>query len=160
MTTIAVDARPQWNRFTCGPAALRCAILCYGDRVNGRRLAALARTTSEGTDELGLAAAAEVFGLRVREEIIRSPDICALRVREHLHDGKPILLCVDHWEHWVALVPHGRRGSTQRHVWMADPARDGEEVLRRYTWRQMLRRAHWGLADEVRWDLYVVEIDA
>lgn len=158
MTTIAIDARPQWSSSTCGPAALRCALLCYGDKVDGRKLARLAGTTSDGTCEHGLIAAAEIFGLKVRQEIIRNEATCALRVKEHLHDGKPILVCVDHWEHWTALVPHGRYGSTQRHVWLADPARDGEEVVRRYTWRQFLRRAHWGLADEVRWDLYVLEL--
>lgn len=154
---IEEHARPQWSKVTCGPAALRCALLCYGDRVDGRKLAELAGTDSEGTDEHGLARAAEIFGLKATWYVSRDEADAAEFIRTTLEDKKPMLVCFDHWEHWSAIVPHGRLGATQRHVWVADPARDGDEVLRRYTWRQLLRRAHYGLPDEIRWDLYVLE---
>ncbi len=76
----------------------------------------------------------------------------------NLEDGKPVLLCVDSWSHWITALPRGNGVRlTARHVWVADPARDGDEVVKRSTWRQLLRRAQWGLPDEVRFDLFVLE---
>ena len=151
-------AKPQWNGHTCGPAALRCALLVYGDRVDGRKLAELANTDpGEGTDDAGLAFAAAIFGLKIRQEILWNEADAALRLRENLHDKKPVLMACDDWSHWTVAMPHGRKGSTLRHVWLADPSRDREQVVERYTWRQLLRRAHWGLPDEIRFDWYVLE---
>jgi hypothetical protein len=119
----------------------------------------MANTTRDhGTDEDGLRAAAAEFDLRIRQETLQLPEDAAKRIREVLEEGKPILLCVDHYEHWLTALPRSRGVSlTNRHVWVADPARDGDKVVQRYTWRRLLRRLQWGLADESRFDLYIVE---
>lgn len=147
-------AFPQWNMWTCGPAALRCALLCYGDRVDGRRLAILGSTDREnGADEDGLDEAAREFGFHIEHRTLRTVDAAFAEILGLLRTKTPVLLCVDvvngEWTHWIAVV----RG-TSRHAWICDPARDETEVLRRVTWRVLLRRLHWGLPDELRFDVY------
>lgn len=141
---------PQWNRYTCGPAALRCALLCYGDRVDGKRLAALAETDPiNGTDEDGLNVAAREFGFKLQHRLCRTEDECWATLRDLLVSRTPVLLCVDSFTHWIVAS-----GCSPRNVWICDPARDEGENFRRVTWRQLLRRLHYGLPDEIRFDLY------
>lgn len=143
-------ARTQWNRWTCGPASLRCALLCYGDRVAGKRLAWLGGTTkADGTDIEGLADAALEYGFRVRHQLHRTASDASVALMELLRARTPVLLPVDAWDHWIVAVR-----CTSRRVWVCDPQRDGQDVHRHHTWRQLLRRLHWGLPDEIRFDLY------
>jgi hypothetical protein len=132
--------------------------LCYGDRVDGKRLALLGNTTQdEGTSFDGLNEAALEFGFRLEFKAYRDVTVAYLAMRETLHGGVPILMCVDYdhekaeYTHWIAAI----RG-TSRHVWVCDPARNEGEVLRKRTWRQLLRRLHWGLPDELRFEVYPV----
>jgi ABC-type bacteriocin/lantibiotic exporter with double-glycine peptidase domain len=159
LTPLLEHARPQWNTYTCGPAALRCALLCYGERVDGRKLAELANTDpGEGTDVEGLKAAADIFGLKISQWVSREQGDAAVTLRRLLEEGAPVLLATEQWEHWVCALPRGRGiRLTNRNVWVADPARDGDSVVRRTTWRKILRRAQWGLPDEVVWHMYAVE---
>lgn len=143
---------PQWNRYTCGPAALRAALLCYGDRVDGRRLATLAQTDlRKETDEDQLRVAAKEFGFRIGHVLHRDCAGASAECLGLLQHQTPILLCVDSFSHWITAV----KGKS-RHVWIVDPARDEGENFRRTTWRDLLRRVHWGLPDEIRFDLYPV----
>jgi hypothetical protein len=135
-------------------------LLCYGDKVDGRLLARLAGTDQQdGTDVDGLKAAAAIFGLKVSQWVSHEQGDAALKLRELLEHGDPVLVCTEQWTHWVCALPRGRGvGLTNRHVWVADPARDGDQVVRRHTWRQFMRRAAWGLPDEIRFDLYPLEL--
>ncbi len=135
------------NTYFCGPAALYHAILCYGDRANIRELARLAGTTREGTDEVQLSQAARELGFRLGHELCRTPAETYERLRHLLRERVPVIVCVDSLSHWVTVVR-----STARHVWVADT--DADEVLSRVTWRAFLRRAAYGLPDEMRFDLY------
>lgn len=96
--------RPGW----CGPAAVSNAARCVGPPVAQRRVAKLAGTTTEGgTDEHGLLAALSALGMTGEPWQTRDKK----RASEWLlwrSAGCPIILCVDHWLHWVAVI--GRCG--------------------------------------------------
>lgn len=148
------DLRPQVNRWTCGPAALRNAMSAYNYAPTIRGLASSAGTTPEdGTDVPGLRRAAVEHGFWLGELRARTAaeafDIVLPLARQRV----PVLACVDHYQHWVVLM----RGNS-RHVWVADSARDGDEVLRRRTWRQFLSRVAFGLEDEARCFLYPLTV--
>jgi len=143
------DALPQWNTYTCGPASLRAALLCYGDRVAGPRLAKLAETTWWGTEIESIDEAASEYGFRVYRETFRDPANVAKAALEHLKNRTPLLLATENDDHWIVAV----RGTT-RHVWLFDPAFDEGDGLHRVTWRHTLRRIHQGLPDEIRFHLY------
>lgn len=143
------DALPQWNTYTCGPAALRAALLCYGDRVDGRRLARLAGTTWWGTEVDKLDDAALAYGFRIKHEVYRDAATAALALRGLLSARKPLLLSTENDAHWIVAVR-----ATSRYVWIFDPAFDEGEGLQRVTWRFLLRRIHQGLPDELRFHLY------
>src|SRR6185369_3021310 len=124
--------RLQPNGYTCGPAALRHALLAYGRRVSVRRLAHLAGTEyHKGTDDRQLQQAAIEVGYRIRSELFTEPEPASSALKTYLRTGTPVLLCADRYEHWITAV-----ACTGRHVWICDSARPGP-VLQRYTWRQL-----------------------
>jgi ABC-type bacteriocin/lantibiotic exporter with double-glycine peptidase domain len=89
---------------TCGPAALQNACRALGLRIGQERVARLCGTSCDGTDEAGILTGIDALGLG-REEL-RSRDVREARawLHEQLRAGRPVLLCVDEWQHWVALV--------------------------------------------------------
>ncbi len=147
VAALSTDFRPQWNSFTCGPAALRCALLMYGDKVDGKMLAKLAGTTYDGTDDWQIDRAARELGFRLRHRMHRYPAEAYADLLATLRDRTPVLLCVDNYGHWITAVR-----ATTRHVWICEVA--DVDVLRRVTWRQLFRRLQYGLPDELRYDLY------
>lgn len=96
--------KPGW----CGPAALSNAARCVGPPVAQTRVAELAGTTQDdGTDEWGLLRAADALGMvgepwQTRDKKRASEWLLWASARG------PILLCVDAWLHWVAVI--GRCG--------------------------------------------------
>ncbi len=144
------QVRGQPNLYTCGPAALRHALLCHGAAHSIRDLALLAGTTPEGTDDAQMADAARELGYRLDHILVREPDAAYKTIRELLDAQTPVILCVDHYSHWVCAVK-----ATSRHLWLADSALDGSPPpLVRLTWRAALQRLIYGLPDELRFDLY------
>lgn len=138
----------QRNSWYCGPAALRAALLFYDRVVPQQVIADLAGTTRDGTDEHGLAVAAKQLGGRLDRVTLQTAGTFYRVVRENL----PVLLCSEHYSHWIAVV-----GATTRTVQLCDPARDGEPVLRVVSWRELARRVVYGLPGETRFDVYPVK---
>lgn len=149
-----VKAQPRKN--WCGPAALRNAFLWLGKRVCVRRIARLAGSDWRGTDEGQLARAASALGGVIRHVKATTPEE-AWTVLRGLLDGAaatPVLMCVNHYGHWIVAV----KAST-RHVWICDSVGqwDGPSdlpVYQRHAWRPLLRRVCYGLPDEIRFDFY------
>ena len=147
----------QPNDWTCGPFALKHALIALGKMVDGERLKKLAGTHWwSGTDEIGLARAARANGCDLRFERRRSPDPARRALAAELQRGTPVLLCVDDWEHWITVVGRERSGLV-----IIDSNLD--PVLQIVTWPTLLRR--WRYldydydADEppALFDMYAIE---
>lgn len=98
----------QERMFSCGPAAVRAALYVLGHRVSEATLRKRAGTTPEGTDEKGLMRAIRSYGHKPKEYQSESRRASWAWLKGALGRGKPVLLCVDQWDHWVAAV--GRLG--------------------------------------------------
>jgi hypothetical protein len=94
----------QSTSYECGPYALKHALKMLGVFVDERRLGRLAGTTPAGTDELQLARAADRVGCDL--PLLRAAEPAQARrlLTAQLARGIPSLLCVDQWDHWIAVV--------------------------------------------------------
>lgn len=111
--------RYQTTDYNCGPAALQNACKVLRHSVTQDRLADIAGTTeAEGTDEHGIqrAVLAQGLGFDVVEE--SQAATAWSKVMWHLLMGRPLVLSVDRWGHWVTAV-----GFCGGHVLVAEPAR-------------------------------------
>jgi len=96
---------PQPNEWTCGPFALKHALLALGRMVDVNEISATARTHWwSGTNEIQLARAARAFECDLVLE--RSADAEQARkiLVKHLREQTPVLLCVDEWSHWITVL--------------------------------------------------------
>lgn len=94
-------SKQQERVYSCGPAALRNALRHrWQHKVREGVIRKLAGTTPDGTDELGLKAAANALGYRVVELWSDSRTVFYDWVKGSLLSGKPVLLCLQNWEHW------------------------------------------------------------
>lgn len=95
----------QTTPYNCGPAALQNAMKVLKHNVSQQKIAELAGTTeSEGTDEHGIIRAAVALGHGVDEVNERDASKAFGRVYGALLCGRPVVLCVDRWSHWVTLA--------------------------------------------------------
>lgn len=106
--------RIQSTESSCGPAALRNALLCFGIKRSEEELEALAGTTANGTSNKGLFKALEAISKQnpeVKPGVISEVkgDIALLRLLECLRDGHPVIICTEKSEHWT--VAFGLLGS-------------------------------------------------
>lgn len=113
-----VGRAPEQQRpWSCGPAALATAARLLGVQVDEDQLRRVAGTDPEdGTDEHGLVRAARAVGIGVVEFADESADNAWNDLVGALLDDRPVILCVDEWEHWVTAVEVGPDGVT-----LADP---------------------------------------
>lgn len=133
----------QERSWSCGPGALVNALAVLGHDVSEDEVRALADTDSvDGTDEHGLIEAIEELGHD--PHVIWTSDRPGAwsRLVDHVGRGHPVLLCVDEWDHWVAIT--ATDGKT---VTMIDPA-DEEPHEVSLGQQELLRR--WKHPDEDR----------
>ncbi len=90
--------------WSCGPASLVNACRALGKRVAEGRIRALAGTTQDGTDEHGLVRAARGVGLTATPGPTADQNAAWAFVRANVLDGRPTLLCIDSWGHWVTVI--------------------------------------------------------
>jgi hypothetical protein len=149
-------ARLQPNGYTCGPSALRHALLCYGVRRSVRWLATDLEAETDGTNEYAIHATARVLGFRTGHRLTHSAAMVQDIVRWHIRRSEPVLCCVDTasdgpWQHWICIV-----GAAKNYVTVADSARPGP-VMRRHTWKRFMQRlAVWEDGKTNRYDLYAL----
>ena len=108
--------RFQSNRSSCGPAALHNALAALGITRSEEELITLTKQTPDGASARQLLKALKTIntpalGLKAIAARWRSGDDAIVglwwNVREH---GRPTILCVDAFEHWVACTGHlGKR---------------------------------------------------
>ena len=125
---------PQPNDWTCGPFALKHALLALGRMVDGERIA---RQTGNhwwsGVDEIRLARAARANECDLEPGHTRSADRARRALNARLKQRVPVLLCVDDWGHWITVVRVERSGYV-----VIDSQLD--PVLNIVTWKQLDRR--------------------
>lgn len=110
--------RYQKTDFWCGPAALQNALKALRKHVTQDKCAELAGTDTEGTDDEGLKRAVVALGLGVDEISCVEPSVAFARLYGALLVGRPVVLCVDRWSHWVTAI-----GVIGTSVLLAEPGR-------------------------------------
>lgn len=128
----------QSTSYECGPYALKHALQMLGVFADERRLARLAGTSQTGTDEVQLARAAGRLDCSLPLVRAAADHEARRALTAQLEHGCPALLCVDQWEHWVAVVG----GDGVRFVVLdsADP-----RVVVTLDWERL--RDRWGYRD-------------
>lgn len=130
---------PQPNDWTCGPFALKHALIALGRLVEAQQIAATARSHWwSGTDEIRLARAAREFECDLVLERRSDPETARKQLVRFLREQTPVLLCVDKWEHWITVV----RSDDRRFVVIDSTS---EPVMNILTWAQL--RARWRYFD-------------
>ncbi len=95
-----------------------------------------------GTDEIKLARAARAFDCDMKLIRRRDPEFARKVLLGYLKKNRPCLVCVDQWNHWIAVV-NGERGRYGRYVVIDSKAAPVINIL---TWPQLRRR--WGYIDK------------
>jgi hypothetical protein len=130
VATAGTGFYPQPNEWTCGPFALKHALLALGRMVDVTQIAQTAKTHWwSGTDEIQLARAAREFECDLLLERRSDPE----EARKLL-----VLLCVDEWTHWITVL----RAEGNRFV-VVDSNSDPLLCVR--TWPQL--RKWWSYKD-------------
>lgn len=96
--------RYQARGWSCGPAAVVNAARAMGSRISEGRIRALAGTTEDGTDEDELIAAIRGVSLKATPHHSADQSAAWAFVRANVLDGRPTVLCIDQWHHWVTIV--------------------------------------------------------
>lgn len=96
---------PQPNEWTCGPFALKHALLALGRMVDVTQIAQTARTHWwSGTNEIQLARAAREFECDLVLERRRDEEQARKLLVKYLREQTPVLLCVEEWTHWITVL--------------------------------------------------------
>ena len=132
---------PQPNKWSCGPFALKYALIMLGKIVDEKEISRIAGTHWwAGTDEIKLGRAARAYDCDLR--ILRRTS--SLRAKRELllalKKGYPCLLCVDEWEHWITVV------GAEKGKFISIDSREAPVVLVD-TWRVLKKRWVYTEAD-------------
>lgn len=96
---------PQPYKYQCGPFALKYALVMLGRFENEREIAKKAGSTWwYGTDEIGLAKAANAFDCKMKYFKREDKSEAATALINELKNGLPCILSVDNWEHWFTVI--------------------------------------------------------
>ncbi len=103
--------RFQSNRSSCGPAALANALEALGIKRSEDELIPLTGQTPDGTDARGILKAIKAISTEaapLRGDSIKVGEGLAwvLAWFHIAHEGRPMILCVDEEDHWVAATGH------------------------------------------------------
>jgi hypothetical protein len=94
----------QPNAWQCGPYALKHALLSLGIVAEEGVLTRAAGADEDGADERDLGRAAARYRCDLGLERYRDAAATRRALAGHLRARTPVLLCVDHWSHWVAAA--------------------------------------------------------
>ncbi len=162
---LRMGAARQHNAVSCGPYALRHALLYLGERHDVERIAFLAGTSDHGTWPWEMCRASEALGYKFGTGQWLEGDLARTRIsyayheparaaiRGHLDGGFPVIVCVDAQDHWITIVH-----ATGRKVTVADSSYYGDhlQVVHELTWVQLLSRVCVWTPGRTRFDLYPV----
>ncbi len=141
----------QPNDWTCGPFALKHALVALGKLVDESAISNVAHPHWwAGTSEVKLARAARAFECDLPFIRCKCPQTAHSALVGHLSQKRPVILCVDDWGHWVTVVRH----EEGRFV-VIDSKK--APVLRVLSWAQLRRR--WRYYEESEWGEFLPFFD-
>jgi ABC-type bacteriocin/lantibiotic exporter with double-glycine peptidase domain len=89
----------------CGAAAIVNALRALGSRISERRGRVAACTDdNEGTSEDGIISGSRLLGFSAVPFSSDDLSVAWALLMESLRSGKPVIICVDEWGHWVTCV--------------------------------------------------------
>ncbi len=139
----------QPNDWTCGPFALKHALVTLGRLADEDSIARVAHPHWwAGTDEVKLARAARHFDCDLPLVRREDPERAFGTLVRYVAQGLPVILCVDDWGHWVTVVRY------QNERFVVIDSKD-EPVLQVMSWRELRNR--WKYTE---WEEYDDERDA
>jgi len=94
--------KPYW----CGPASLQNAFRCLGKKISQRAIAEACETSLEGTDEFALQRGITALGFRFQQYSGNWSASAHSWICSRINHNGPVLLCIDDWTHWVAVVSY------------------------------------------------------
>jgi hypothetical protein len=137
---------PQPNNWTCGPFALKHALIMLGKFVDEKEAGHIAKTHWwSGTDELKLARAARAYDCKMSFVRETNPLHARRELLYTLKKGCPALLCVDTWGHWITVV-----GAEKGRFIYMDSRK--APVVHVDTWRALKKR--WAYTEKDKNDPY------
>ena len=97
----------QPNDYTCGPFALKHALVSLGRVADEETISQIAHPHWwAGTDEVKLARAARYYDCDLPLVRRHDPDRACGSLVRYVDQRLPVLLCVDDWGHWITVVSH------------------------------------------------------
>jgi hypothetical protein len=128
-----------------------------GSFVDEGSITKVAKATPQGTDEKMLRRAADRFYCRLVEVRRHTEDAAFKALTGALKEGRPCLVCINQWGHWVTIVGYDAR--SQRFV-VIDSEKD--PVVRIPAWNELKRRWVFNEYDpegklKQYYDLYVLK---
>lgn len=125
---------PQPNNWTCGPFALKYAMVMLGKFENETEISLKAGANWwNGVDEIGLAKAAKCFGCELKSIRRIDETKASSALLFYLAKGFPCILCVDEWSHWITII-----NSDQNKFIGVDS--EQSPVIQIYSWEQLKKR--------------------
>ena len=103
----------QPNDYSCGPFALKHALVTLGKLADAEAISAVAAPHWwAGTDEVKLAKAARHFGCDLPMVRRTNEERAFGTLDRYIERRLPVILCVDDWGHWITVV----REENERYV--------------------------------------------
>lgn len=100
---------PQPDKYRCGPFAMKHALVMLGVFKHENEIAKIAGSNWwAGTTEIGLQLAARRFKCNMKYLQSSNPDDARRALNEELKKGRPCIMSVNGWEHWVTAVNYSR----------------------------------------------------
>lgn len=96
--------RYQQKSYSCGPAALLNAIKIFEKKITESKIRKLSSCSEDGTDENGLITAIRQLNYTASTHWSADQTAAWSFIRANVMDGRPCLVCIDQWQHWVTII--------------------------------------------------------
>jgi ABC-type bacteriocin/lantibiotic exporter with double-glycine peptidase domain len=96
--------RFQETKSSCGAAAIRNVLKCFGQNVGEHRLRQLAETDEDGTTEAGVLNALDHLGFTSEVFETEKATHAKAALIKYLKAGMPLIVAVDQDTHWATVV--------------------------------------------------------
>ncbi len=125
---------PQPNEWSCGPFALKYALVMHGKFVNEAEISGISGATWwNGTNEIALSKAAKHYKCKLKSLRRLDEERARIKLNSYLRKGIPCILCVDRWSHWITVINYDKK----KYIIV-----DSEQspVIQIYSWQQLKKR--------------------